>query len=199
LYFNHFCIKVIPVKEQHGGYRFANSKRVRYLLGAGLLGAMILPSAAMVRVFQQGPATPPQQAPAQAQAEPPAAGVPAPALPSYLSKGKRDPFKSPFDKKKVEPKPEFDVPPPRNRRPPGPAGLLVNEAVLMGTVQGPTGKVALIGGDGSVTYFLKEGDRLYDGSISEITDSSIKFVREIKISSKVVDQQEVVKKISPAP
>jgi Tfp pilus assembly protein PilP len=188
---------VIPVKDQHGGTRIANSKRVRCLLVAGLLGAMMLPSPAMARVVQQEPAKPPQQA--QAQAEPSAVAVPAPALPSYLSKGKRDPFKSPFDKKKVEPKPEFDVPPPRNRRPPGPAGLLVNEAQLMGIVQGPTGKVAMIGGDGSVTYFLKEGDRLYDGSISEIGNNSIKFVREIKISSKVVDQQEVVKKISPAP
>jgi Tfp pilus assembly protein PilP len=123
----------------------------------------------------------------------------APALPAYTPKGKRDPFKSPFDKKKIEPKTEYDVPPPRNRRPPGPAGLLVNDAQLMGVVQGPTGRVAMIAGDGTLTYFLKTGDRLYDGSIIEITENSIKLVREIKISSKVVDQQEVVKKISPAP
>jgi Tfp pilus assembly protein PilP len=192
---------VIPVKKQHRGYRSAKSEWIRCLLGTGLLAILALPHPAPAQAQAQEAAKPPQQAqaPAQVPAQVPAAATPAPLLPSYLSKGKRDPFKSPFDKKKQEPRPEFDVPPARNRRPPGPAGLLVNDAKLMGIVQGPTGKVAMIGGDGAVTYFLKEGDRLYDGSISEISENSIKLVREIKISSKVVDQQLVVKKIDPAP
>lgn len=76
--------------------------------------------------------------------------------------------------------------------------MLVSEAQLMGIVQGLGGKVAMIAGDGPVTYFLHEGDRLYDGYIREISDGTVKFVREIRISSEIVDQQEIAKKI-PAP
>ena len=176
------------MREPYRHRRETNLRRLERLAGLSLAGIMALFSGGVEPVFPQQAAKPPQPA-----------GATSPALPSYSAKGKRDPFKSPFDKKKEETRPGFDVPPARDRRPPGPAGLLVNDAQLMGIVQGPTGKVAMIGGDGAVTYFLKQGDRLYDGSISEITENSIKLVREIKISSKVVDQQEVVKKISPAP
>lgn len=57
----------------------------------------------------------------------------------------------------------------------------------------------MITGDGSVTYFLQEGDRLFDGYLRQISDGAVRFVREIKISSRVVDQQEITKRINPAP
>lgn len=160
--------------------------RNRVFLGWLLLTAALLTPVAVLLIAWQHPA--PMAAALQA---PPA------TVPSYVPGGKRDPFKSPFDKKKEEPKPEFDTPPPRNRRPPGPAGLLIGEAQLVGIVQGLGGKIAMIAGDGSVTYFLHEGDRLYDGNIREITENEVKFLREIKMNSRVVDRQEVVKRVVP--
>jgi hypothetical protein len=130
------------------------------------------------------------------------AGAPSPALPSFLSRSKRDPFKSPLDKAKLEKQPEvevIDVPPPRNRRPQGPAGWLISEVRLLGIVQGMGTKVAMVSGGGSITYFLHESERLYDGSIREIGDSYVKFVRDIKSNNIVVRQQEVTVSVQPAP
>ncbi len=170
-------------------------------VGAALLAVWLSTVAAAAQT--QGSAPPaPAPAPQEAAKEAPPAPAPPPSLPSYISLSKRDPFKSPLDKSKVEKQPTvevIDVPPPRNRRPPGPTGFLISEIVLQGIVQGMGTKVAMVSGGGSITYFLHEGERLYDGVIREIGDSYVKFVREIKSNNIVVRQQEVTVSVHPAP
>jgi len=138
--------------------------------------------------------------PAAQEASPTAS--PTTTLPFFISSTKRDPFKSPLDRAKSEKQPEvetIDVPPPRNRRPQGPPGWLISEVRLLGIVQGMGTKVAMLSSSGTITYFMHEGERLFDGYIREISDNYIKFVREIKSKNIVIRQQEVTVSVQPTP
>lgn len=120
---------------------------------------------------------------------------------TFLSIGKRDPFKSPLDEKKASQQPSLDtvdVPPARNKRPLGPPGTLISEIKLMGVAQGMGSKLAMINCGGTITYFLREGERLYDGYIKEINANEVTFVREVKSQNKIIRQQEVTVSVHPA-
>lgn len=173
-------------------------------------GAGILALAIALHLWAQPPANPGTPASANATQEKAVKGETSASPPSlawtgqstFLPIGKRDPFKSPLDKKKSEQQPSIEVidtPPPRNRRPLGPPGTLISEIKLMGIAQGMGSKVALINCGGTITYFLREGDRLYDGSIKEIHTNDVKFIREIKSQNRIVRQQEVIISVNSTP
>jgi Tfp pilus assembly protein PilP len=59
--------------------------------------------------------------------------------------------------------------------PPGKAGLIVDTLRIDGIVRSSGGMIAIVSNPQQRVYFLKEGDKLYDGSVQKITLSNISF------------------------
>ncbi len=59
--------------------------------------------------------------------------------------------------------------------PAGKAGLQVNTLRLDGIVRAPTGMIAVVSNPQSRTYFLREGDQLYDGRVEKIAMDGVSF------------------------
>lgn len=59
--------------------------------------------------------------------------------------------------------------------PPGKAGLQVSSLRLDGIVRAPNGMIAVVTNPQSRTYFLREGDQLYDGRVEKIAMDSVSF------------------------
>jgi hypothetical protein len=59
--------------------------------------------------------------------------------------------------------------------PPGPRGLQVSTLRLDGVVRAPNGMIAVVSNPQARTYFLREGDQLYDGSVEKITMDGVSF------------------------
>ena len=64
--------------------------------------------------------------------------------------------------------------------PPGIHGLQVSTLRLDGIVRAPNGMIAVVSNPQSRTYFLREGDHLYDGSVEKITMDGVSFHEEGK-------------------
>ncbi|MBN2319565.1 MAG: hypothetical protein JXR49_10835 [Acidobacteria bacterium] len=111
---------------------------------------------------------------------------------AYSPSNLRDPFLNPLLKK---PGNEGDQEIDRGLPPPGIAGTFIEEAVLKGISIKEDGRLAIVKGSGNRAYFLREGDRLFDGYLKEIYRDSIKLVREIKMRSGKIITQEVTKRL----
>lgn len=59
--------------------------------------------------------------------------------------------------------------------PPGIAGLQVSTLRLDGVVKAPNGMIAVVSNPQSRTYFLREGDQLYDGRVEKIAMDGVAF------------------------
>jgi len=59
--------------------------------------------------------------------------------------------------------------------PPGKAGLQVGTLRLDGIVRAPNGMIAVVSNPQSRTYFLREGDQLYDGRVEKIAMDGVSF------------------------
>lgn len=59
--------------------------------------------------------------------------------------------------------------------PPGKAGLIVETLRIDGIVHSPNGMIAIVSNAQQRVYFLREGDKLYDGSVEKITLDGISF------------------------
>lgn len=100
------------------------------------------------------------------------AGAPKPAAESEVRAARRDPFESLLAHSqggKGNP-----------NLPPGKAGLQVSTLRLDGIVRSPNGMIAVVSNPQSRTYFLREGDHLYDGSVDKITMDGVSFHEEGK-------------------
>lgn len=100
------------------------------------------------------------------------AGAPKPAAESEVKAARRDPFESLLAHSqggKGNP-----------NLPPGKAGLQVSTLRLDGIVRAPNGMIAVVSNPQSRTYFLREGDHLYDGSVDKITMDGVSFHEEGK-------------------
>ena len=96
----------------------------------------------------------------------------------YDNEGKRDPFMSLLKvAKRTEPA-KILAPPPLDQRPPGLAGLLVAEVTVTGVAKGPNAQMAVLRGIDDISYFAKEGTKLFDGYIEAIHGDTVIFVRE---------------------
>jgi Tfp pilus assembly protein PilP len=111
-------------------------------------------------------------------AKPPAKGVEKPAgvsraaaAESELKQARRDPFESLINRQQGKGGPAL---------PPGKAGLQVSTLRLDGIVKAPNGMIAVVTNPQSRTYFLREGDHLYDGSVEKITMDGVSFHEEGK-------------------
>jgi Tfp pilus assembly protein PilP len=59
--------------------------------------------------------------------------------------------------------------------PPGKAGLQVSTLRLDGIVRAPNGMIAVVTNPQARTYFLREGDQLYDGRVEKIAMDGVSF------------------------
>ena len=80
---------------------------------------------------------------------------------SYEPKSKRDPFVSPFDIEILKGT--------KRKRVPGIAGMSIDEIVLQGIIKSKKrGYEALVLGSDNKVYWIREGDKLYDGEVLKI-------------------------------
>ncbi len=82
---------------------------------------------------------------------------------------------------------------------PGKAGLVISSLRLDGVVRYVDGMIAVVTNAQSRTYFLREGDQLYDGQVAKITMDGVTFHEVGKDAfGKPVDR-EVNKRMYPSP
>ena len=82
--------------------------------------------------------------------------------------------------------------------PPGKAGLMVDTLRVNGIVQGPNGMIAIVENPQDRVYFLREGDKLYDGSVTHIVLDGVSFHQTgADAFGKPVDR-EVTKRLNPS-
>jgi hypothetical protein len=119
----------------------------------------------------------------------PATGGAEPAE-SELKVARRDPFESLVGRQQSKG--------PANL-PPGKAGLQVSTLRLDGIVRAPNGMIAVVTNPQSRTYFLREGDHLFDGSVEKITMDGVSFHEEGKDAFGKPVERQVNKRIYSSP
>ena len=80
---------------------------------------------------------------------------------------RRDPFESLLSRQKAGTDPK--------NLPPGKGGLQVSTLKIDGIVHGPNGMIAVVSNPQQRTYFLHEGDQLYDGRVDKIAMDGVSF------------------------
>jgi Tfp pilus assembly protein PilP len=167
----------------------------------------------------KAPATPPAKAasaakaPAKAQ-ESAAAKAPAKAPEPAKAENKekelvaaKAPAEKPAEEKPVVRRDPFDTlltkarasnAPPENL-PPGKAGLVVDTLRINGIVHGPGGMIAIVSNSQQRVYFLREGDKLYDGDVQKIALDEIAFHENGKDAFGKPLERVVTKRLYPTP
>src|SRR5450755_756313 len=82
--------------------------------------------------------------------------------------GRRDPFESLVGRQQAQAAAAKNLPP-------GKAGLQVSTLRLDGIVRSSNGMIAMVSNPQSRTYFLREGDQLYDGKVEKIAMDGVSF------------------------
>jgi Tfp pilus assembly protein PilP len=105
-----------------------------------------------------------------AKANKAASTTPAPAKSAEPEQkvSRRDPFESLVGREKAQAELAKNLPP-------GKAGLQVATLRLDGIVKAPNGMIAVVTNPQARTYFLREGDQLYDGRVEKIAMDSVSF------------------------
>ena len=166
------------------------SQKIPLLLGI-VLGATLALHA------QTAPPPGKQSAKPAAKSAKPAARKPAPhtsaAAPaeSEPKVARRDPFESLTARQDAAAKAAAILPP-------GKAGLQVATLRLDGIVRAPNGMIAVVTNPQSRTYFLREGDQLYDGSVEKIAMDSVSFHELGKDAFGKPVERQVNKRIYPS-
>ncbi len=96
----------------------------------------------------------------------------------FNSHGKRDPFID-LTQALREEQPVFYTPPALSQRPPGLPGLLVTEVTVTGLAVGEESKIAILRGVDDFTYLAREGSKLFDGHVSEISRDTVVFIQKV--------------------
>jgi Tfp pilus assembly protein PilP len=86
---------------------------------------------------------------------------------------RRDPFESLVGRKQAQDALAKNLPP-------GKAGLQVSTLRLDGVVKSTNGMIAVVANPQQRTYFLREGDQLYDGKVEKISMEGVTFHEEGK-------------------
>ncbi len=116
--------------------------------------------------------------------------LPAPVV-SEVRQARRDPFESLIGRNQGK-----GVAP---NLPPGIHGLQVSTLRLDGVVKAPNGMIAVVSNPQSRTYFLREGDHLYDGSVEKISMDGVSFHEEGKDAFGKPVERQVNKRIYASP
>jgi hypothetical protein len=133
----------------------------------------------------------PAVAPAMAPTGDAAAGPAAPgADDKTAAAGKRDPFMPLISEKKESGGMEH--------LPPGKAGLVIASVRVDGTVKSPGGMIAVVSNPEQKVYFVREGDRLYDGDVEKIGLDGVTFKENSKDAFGKAVEHMVTKRIYPS-
>ena len=162
---------------------------------AAFLAAMALPAILLVSsvpapsLAQAPPAT------AAAPAETPAPGAPGkvteqdftPSVYTYEVGGRRDPFRSllvrnPSEKDRV--------------RPPGLAGIMVDELELQGTIKVKQGWVAMMRSPDNKSHLVRKGTTLFDGEVIDVSATEVTFRQNVNDPTNPKPFREVVKALA---
>jgi Tfp pilus assembly protein PilP len=167
---------------------------------------------------QSAPVAPPAKGPApaisKAPVKPPvakaAAKAPADAKSAVKpgpAKAAKTPVEKPAPEKAAARRDPFDTlltkardsnAPPENL-PPGKAGLIVASLRINGIVHSPTGMIAVVSNPQQRVYFLREGDKLYDGSVAKIALDAISFNEIGKDAFGKPLERSVTRRLYPSP
>lgn len=109
---------------------------------------------------------------------------------SYNPQGRRDPFVSLL-------KPVSAAGGARTRRP-GMEGFLIQEVALKGIVKDHKGYTAMLLGTDGKSYFVKAGQRLFDGVITGIDATSVTFRQEVTDPLSTVKSRDVRRTLYPS-
>ncbi|MFZ3214930.1 MAG: hypothetical protein WA192_02615 [Candidatus Acidiferrales bacterium] len=82
--------------------------------------------------------------------------------------------------------------------PPGKAGLVVATVRVDGAVRSPSGMLAVVTNPDQRVYFLREGDRLYDGDVEKIGLDGVTFKENSKDAFGKPVERLVTKRIYPS-
>jgi Tfp pilus assembly protein PilP len=141
-------------------------RRLKTLLIAMLLGVAGFSAQAQTAPAKQSAKTASKTA--KSPAKKATSSAPAPEAESEAKVVRRDPFESLTSRQDAAAKMAANLPP-------GKAGLQVASLRLDGIVKAPNGMIAVVSNPQSRTYFLREGDQLYDGSVDKIALDSVSF------------------------
>jgi hypothetical protein len=83
--------------------------------------------------------------------------------------------------------------------PPGKPGLLISSLRIDGIVSSPNGMIAIVSNVQDRVYFLREGDRLFDGQVEHITMDGISFHQSGKDPFGNAVEREVAKRLNSTP
>jgi hypothetical protein len=142
------------------------------------------PAKAPVKAAAKAPAKTAEKKPAKPPVEKPAE--------EKVSASKRDPFEALLNK------PSQGTGAPVNL-PPGKAGLVVGTLRVDGIVGGTKGMIAIVSNPQQRVYFLREGDKLYDGSVQHITIEAVSFQEVGKDAFGKPLERQVTKRLYPSP
>ncbi len=141
-------------------------------------GAQTVPASATTKKAHKKSAAPAAKPAADAGA----------AKPVIAESGKRDPFLPLVNDRKTGGPP----------LPPGKAGLQVATVHVDGTVSSPSGMLAVVSNPDQRVYFLREGDKLYDGDVEKIGLDGVTFKENSKDAFGKQVERTVTKRIYPS-
>ena len=102
----------------------------------------------------------------------------------------RDPFKSLIAVKKTGSTAPIDYPP-------GKRGLVIDQLRLMGIARAVDGDwIAVVDNNSRRSYFLRNGDRLFDGAVSEVLQDRVIFTESLAEMQGKSNSREVVKRMA---
>jgi Tfp pilus assembly protein PilP len=130
-----------------------------------LLVGMLLAAAGIRAQAQTTPAPAPSK---KASGKKAASSATKPAAEPEAKVARRDPFESLTTRNEAASKVAANLPP-------GKAGLQVASLRLDGIVKAPNGMIAVVTNPQARTYFLREGDQLYDGRVDKIALDGVSF------------------------
>jgi hypothetical protein len=114
------------------------------------------------------PAKPGADAKGAAKTAAAASGKPGDKPAEEKAASRRDPFDTLLTKARAGNAPPENLPP-------GKAGLIIDTLRIDGIVHSPNGTIAIVSNAQQRVYFLREGDKLYDGSVQKIALDAISF------------------------
>jgi hypothetical protein len=108
---------------------------------------------------------------------------------TYDPAGRRDPFQSLLNTRPGEKEPEV-------ARPPGLAGMLIEEVRVQGIVSTSSGILAFVQGRDKLSYIIRPGTKLFNGEVESITPNEVVFKQQVSDPKQLKPYEEVVRKLS---
>jgi hypothetical protein len=108
---------------------------------------------------------------------------------TYDPAGRRDPFQSLLNTRPGEKEPEV-------ARPPGLAGMSIEEIRVQGIVSTTSGILAFVQGRDKLSYIIRPGTKLFNGEVERITPSEVVFKQQVSDPKQLKPYEEVVRRLS---